>query len=273
MIDLDRRDRTGRSADEANAAAALSVTGLTVRYGESIALRDVTLDFPARSITAVIGPSGCGKTTLLSCLNRLTDLIPSCRVEGQVRLGDTAIHDSRTDVVALRRRVGMIFQRPTPFPFSIRRNLELPLREHGGLDKTEIAARIEQTLREIGLWDEVRDRLDRPAPTLSGGQQQRLCLARALALRPEVILLDEPCGALDPISAGVVEDLILNLRERYTIVIVTHNLGQAKRLADRVALLWSDGRGGTLIEHGSTAQVFDAPRDELTAAYVSGRLG
>jgi phosphate transport system ATP-binding protein len=254
-------------------APALSVETLTVRYGDKVALRDVTLAFAPRAITAVIGPSGCGKTTLLSCLNRLTDLIPHCRVTGRVCLGELDVLDPRADVVALRRRVGMIFQRPNPFPLSVRRNLALPLREHGVRDRREIAERTERALRDVGLWDEVRDRLDRPALALSGGQQQRLCLARALVLRPEVILLDEPCSALDPLAAGIVEDLLKSLRDRYTLVVVTHNLPQARRIADHTALIWSQGDGGTLIEHGDTESMFQSPHDPLTAAYVAGRVG
>lgn len=273
LMNDNAQEEARRGETTAAGVPAMSVAGLTVRYGRTTAVRDVTLAFPARAVTALIGPSGCGKTSLLSSLNRLTDLIAECEVSGQIHLGETNIRGPQVDVVPLRRRVGMIFQQPNPFPFSIRRNLELPLREHGVRDRQERAERIEQTLREVGLWDEVRDRLDRPALSLSGGQQQRLCLARALALRPEVILLDEPCSALDPISAGVVEDLMLRLRERYTLIVVTHNLGQARRMADRVAFLWSTGDGGRLIEQGETGQMFHTPRESLTAAYVAGRVG
>lgn len=260
--------------DERNVRrAAISVRNLTVRYAASVAVRDVTLDVPERSVTSLIGPSGCGKTSLLCALNRLTDLIPTCRVTGEVRVADVEVHRVDTDIVRLRRSVGMIFQRPAPFPFSVRKNLELPLREHGVRDSRERSEIAERSLREVGLWDEVKDRLDQPAMKLSGGQQQRLCLARALALRPEILLLDEPCSALDPVSSGVIEELILELKRRYTIVVVTHNLPQARRISDRTALLWNAGAGGALIEQGETEMIFGSPRDPITAAYVEGRVG
>lgn len=228
---------------------------------------------PAGEITAVIGPSGCGKSSFLACLNRLSDLLPSCRVDGEVRIGETRVFDPATDVVALRRRVGMIFQKPNPFPLSIRRNLELPLKEHGMRDRVERAAVIQRALADVGLWAEVSGRLDASALDLSGGQQQRLCLARALALEPEVVLLDEPCSALDPIASGVVEDLIARLRGRYTVIIVTHNLAQARRIADRVAFFWVRDGVGRLIEEGEVDKIFEQPDDELTAAYVRGARG
>lgn len=265
--------RQPKTSTGANAVPALSIKDVTVRYGNVTAVRDVTFDVPPKSITALIGRSGCGKTSLLCGLNRLTDLIEDCQVAGQVLLEDQNVLDPATDVVQLRRKFGMIFQRPNPFPFSIRRNLALPLTEHGVRDKREIAERSEQALREVGLWQEVAERLDAPALALSGGQQQRLCLARALVLRPEVILLDEPCSSLDPLATQVVEDLMLRLREHYTLVVVTHNLGQAQRVADRVAFLWSDGDGGRLVEAGPTGQIFQCPRESLTAEYVAGRVG
>jgi phosphate transport system ATP-binding protein len=252
-------------------APAIVVRGLDVRYGAATALRDVAFEVPPHTVTAVIGPSGCGKSTLLTCLNRLTDLVPGCRVTGEVRIGDVDVLAPATDVVALRRRAGMLFQAPNPFPMSIRRNLELPLREHGL--RGNLDERIERGLRDVGLWDDVKDRLHRPATTLSGGQQQRLCLARALVLEPAVLLMDEPCSALDPLAARVVEDLILRLRPRYTQIVVTHNLSQARRLADDVVLLWSDGDGGRVVERGPVGAFFESPREELTAAYVAGRVG
>ena len=249
---------------------------LTVRYGRKSALCGVHLAIPRGKITALIGPSGCGKTSFLSCLNRLTDLIPGCRVGGTLRLDGEDILDPRVDVVALRRRVGMIFQKPNPFPLTIRRNFELPLKEHGVSSRGVRDERIERALRDVGLWGEVKDRLDTSALELSGGQQQRLCLARALVLEPEVLLLDEPCSALDPISSAVVEEKIASLRGRYTVVIVTHNLAQARRLADRVALFWADvgcGGCGSLIEDGETEDVFTTPKEEITAAYIGGARG
>jgi phosphate transport system ATP-binding protein len=218
-----------------------------------------------------VGPSGCGKTSFLTCLNRLVDLVHGASLAGSIRIAGADI--AAMDVVALRRRVGMIFQKPNPFPFSIRRNLELPLREHGMRDPGMLDETIERALRDVGLWDEVKDRISSPALELSGGQQQRLTIARALALKPEVLLLDEPCSSLDPISSGVVEDLIHGLRERYTLVVVTHNLAQARRIADSVAVFWVHDGAGRLIEHGPVRQVFEHPQHPWTAAYVSGARG
>ena len=240
---------------------------------ERLAFEDVTLDLPEGRITALVGPSGSGKTSFLRCLNRLTDLVPGTRVSGRIRLGDLEVLAPETDPVALRRRVGMIFQRPNPFPLSVRANLELALEEHGVRDPEVRRRTLERALEDVGLFDEVAERLDEPALRLSGGQQQRLCLARALALQPEVVLLDEPTSALDPRGAGVVEDAIAALRGRYTVVVVTHNLAQARRLADRVALLWWLEGAGRLIEVGETAQIFEQPRESLTREYVEGVRG
>jgi len=242
-------------------------------YGEKPAFQDVTLSINKGYITALVGPSGCGKTSFLTCLNRLTDLIAGCRVSGRIMIDTRDVLASDIDVIQLRRRIGMIFQKPNPFPLTIRRNLEFPLREQGLRDREQIAEIIEATLRDVGLWDEVKDRLNSPALALSGGQQQRLCIARALALLPEVLLLDEPCSALDPLSSGVVEDLIVSLRDRYTVLIVTHNLVQARRIADYAALFWIKNGAGRLIEAGPAKQIFEEPRDPLTAAYVSGMRG
>ena len=250
----------------------LKAESLSVSYGDQTALKDVDLTMTEGRITALIGPSGCGKTSFLSCFNRMTDLIPGCRVSGSAAVGELDIFAPDTDVLDLRRRVGMVFQKPNPFPLSIRRNLELPLREQG-VRGTRLDEIVEDVLTGVGLWDEVKDRLDRPALALSGGQQQRLCIARALALEPEVLLCDEPCSALDPISSGVVEDLIADLRDRYTVVIVTHNLAQARRIADHVAFFWLRDGAGCLIEDGPGDTIFEAPRNELTAAYVHGARG
>ncbi len=251
----------------------VDIVRLCVSYHGIPALRDVTLPVHAGCVTAVVGPSGCGKSTLLIALNRLTDLVPGCTVTGRITLEGQDLHDRHVDVIALRRRVGMIFQKPNPFPLSIRKNLTFPLEHHGMRRRQEREAEAERALRRVGLWDEVKDRLDAPALSLSGGQQQRLCLARALALAPTVLLLDEPCSALDPIASGVVEDLVASLRGQYTIVIVTHNLAQARRIADDVAVFWTQDGAGTLIEHGPTASLFEAPTHELTAAYVRGMRG
>lgn len=244
---------------------------LSLDYANKAAFKDVSLDIKSGGITALIGPSGCGKTSFLTCLNRLVELTPSCKVSGRILLGNQDVQ--ALDVISLRRRVGMLFQKPNPFPLSIMRNIEFPLREHGVRSRDEIDHRVEDVLRDVGLWDEVKNRLSALALSLSGGQQQRLCLARALALKPEVLLMDEPCSALDPISSEVVEDLITNLRGRYTVLVVTHNLAQAKRIADDVALFWVADGAGQLIESGSVAQIFEAPQHALTAAYVNGRRG
>jgi phosphate transport system ATP-binding protein len=253
--------------------AIIEIDRLEVRYGSHVALRDVSMPIYRGAITAIVGPSGCGKSTLLSCLNRLTDLLPGCDVRGRINLEGQDLRNGQVDVAKLRRRIGMIFQRPNPFPFSIRKNLTFPLRHHGVRERDRLDTIVETVLRDVGLWDEVKDRLDGPALGLSGGQQQRLCLARAMALQPEIILLDEPCSALDPIASGVVEDHILSLRERYTVVIVTHNLAQARRLADDVALLWVQDGAGRLVEYGPVGQVFDRPKHDLTAAYIAGIRG
>jgi phosphate transport system ATP-binding protein len=251
----------------------LDVEQLTLHYGQKPAFRDVTVSINKGCITALVGPSGCGKTSFLTSLNRLTDLIPGCRVSGQIRLDGLDLLAPTADVIRLRRRIGMIFQKPNPFPLSIRKNLEFPLREHGLRNRERIAVAIETVLRDVGLWDEVKDRLHSPALALSGGQQQRLCMARALILSPEALLMDEPCSALDPLSSGVVEDLIVGLRGRYTVLIVTHNLAQARRIADYAALFWIQNGAGQLIEAGTAKQVFEKPREPLTAAYMSGMRG
>ncbi len=246
---------------------------LSLRYGEKIAFQDISLNIHAQKITAIVGPSGSGKSSFLNCLNRLTDLTPNCSVSGKAYLAGQNIFDPKLDVIALRRRVGMLFQQPNPFPFSIYKNLAFPLREYGCKNRGEIDYRIESSLQAVGLWDEVKDCLKRSALRLSGGQQQRLCLARTLALKPEVILMDEPCSALDPISTQVIEDLIQELGDRHTIVIVTHNLAQAKRISQQTALFWTQDNCGKLIEVAPTKQFFDQPKHPLTQAYVSGLQG
>jgi len=251
----------------------ISTDNVSVRYGSHQALEAVSLSIAQGSITALVGPSGSGKTSFLTCLNRLTDLVPNCQVTGTIRFGNVDILSPHTDVLPLRRRIGMIFQKPNPFPFSIRRNLAFPLKEHGIRDTATIETFIQQTLMRVGLWEEVRDRLDSPALALSGGQQQRLCIARALILSPEVLLMDEPCSALDPLSSGVVEDLITRLRHHYTIVIVTHNLPQARRMADQVALFWVQDGTGQLIETQTTFEFFRHPQHALTKEYINGMRG
>jgi phosphate transport system ATP-binding protein len=265
------RTATTTLCANASTCPGLETRDLAVRYHDHLAVQGVALEAPSCAITALVGPSGCGKSTVLACLNRLIDLVPDASVSGQVLLGGRDIRAREWPVAALRKQVGMIFQRPTPFPLSIRRNLALPLREHGVTAKDAIAAESERCLRAVGLWDEVKDRLDKPATSLSGGQQQRLCLARTLVLRPQVLLLDEPCSSLDPISAGVVEDLIVSLRGRYTVVVVTHDLAQAHRIADRLAVFWNHGDGGRIVAQGTAAQVFSDPGDAVAMAYLAGR--
>jgi len=253
--------------------AQLVAENLSLHYGKAPAFRGVTLTVNKRCITALVGPSGCGKSSFLMSLNRLTDLIPGCHVSGSVRLGSEEILGAKVDVVGLRRRIGMIFQKPSPFPFSIVKNLTVPLWEHRVRDRDTVEALVEQALTDVGLWAEVKDRLSAPAQSLSGGQQQRLCLARALVLKPEVLLLDEPCSALDPLASGVVEDLIASFRGRYTVLVVTHNLAQARRIADDVAVFWVRDGAGQLIESGSVQQIFEAPQEELTRSYMTGLRG
>lgn len=251
--------------------AYLITEHLCLSYGAKLTLQDVTFSIPKGKITALIGPSGCGKTSFLNCLNRLTDLIPSCQVSGKVYLEDLDILHPKTDTISLRRRVGMILQKPNPFPFSIWRNIAFPLKEHGLHNCKEIDAVVQQVLRDVHLWDEIKDRLKSSALRLSGGQKQRLCIARTLALQPEVLLMDEPCSALDPISSGAVEDLIASLRGAYTVVIVTHNLAQARRIADYVGVFWVQSGRGQLIEAGPTEQIFEDPQNPITAMYVQGQ--
>ncbi len=251
----------------------LSTNNLSLYYGSKAAFQDLELSIPKGSITAIIGPSGSGKTSFLCCLNRLTDLIPNCKVCGKIQLGELDILHPKTDTIALRRRVGKIFQKPNPFPLSIWKNIAFPLKEHGIKKRQQVDLIVEEVLKNVGLWDEVKDRLNSPALRLSGGQKQRLCIARTLALKPEVLLMDEPCSALDPISSGTVEDLIVSLRGKYTILIVTHNLAQARRIADYCAIFWVKDGSGRAIEMGSTEQIFENPQEAITAAYISGIRG
>mgnify|MGYP001581900540 FL=1 len=259
------------SADRPLGAAApkLETRDFSLYYGAHRALRGITLGVPDHSITAIIGPSGCGKSTLLRAFNRMNELIPGVRVEGRVLVGGMDVHGTGTDVVELRRRVGMVFQRPNPFPKSIFENAAFGLRMLGLKDRSELEGRIEASLRRAALWDEVRDRLGRSAMQLSGGQQQRLCIARCLAVEPEVILMDEPASALDPTATARIEELVLDLKTAYTIVVVTHNMQQAARISDRTAFLLD----GALIEYDETRRVFTSPREKLTEDYITGRFG
>ncbi|MEQ8798887.1 MAG: phosphate ABC transporter ATP-binding protein [Salinisphaeraceae bacterium] len=265
------RDWSTRDAAGNPAAAIIETRQLGVRYGTQTALAGVDMQLRRGRITAIIGPSGCGKSSFLTSLNRLTDLIPGCRVDGEIHLDGESISGDAVDLVALRRQVGMIFQKPNPFPLSIARNLDLPLKELGLRSAAERRDRTVWALEQAGLWSEVADRLDAPALSLSGGQQQRLCIARAIALAPAVLLMDEPCSALDPIASERIEALIQELSGHYTVLVVTHNLAQARRIADDTALFWLQDGAGRLIEMGATAQMFEQPRHELTQAYVNGR--
>jgi len=254
---------------EALANPKLSTSHLNLYYGSFHAIKDVTLDIRPCSITAVIGPSGCGKSTLLRTFNRMNDLVSGARVEGDVLLDGESIYGPGMSPVSLRKRVGMVFQRPNPFPGSVRDNVLFGPRAHGVVGRDRLEELLEHSLRGAGMWDQVVGRLDRQALELSVGEQQQLCIARLLAVEPEVILLDEPCSALDPYSTLHIEDLMRQLREQYTILIVTHNMQQAARASDRAAFMLL----GELVEEGPTDQIFTAPRDERTEQYVMGRYG
>jgi phosphate transport system ATP-binding protein len=249
--------------------AAFSVRGLNVWYGAKQAIKGIDLDIEERRVTAFIGPSGCGKSTFLRCLNRMNDLIPGARVDGDLRYRGVDVHGKGVDPAVLRRRVGMVFQKPNPFPKSIFENIAYGLRLDGGLTKQQVEQRVQWALEKAHLWEEVKDRLGEPGTSLSGGQQQRLCIARALAIKPDVILMDEPCSALDPIATSKIEDLIAELRHDYTVVIVTHNMQQAARVSDKTAFFYL----GELVEVGDTRQIFERPSNEKTEAYVTGRFG
>ncbi|MDE3094641.1 MAG: phosphate ABC transporter ATP-binding protein [Chloroflexota bacterium] len=245
-----------------------------VRYGERPAIEDVTLDVHDRAVTAIIGPSGCGKSTLLRVFNRMNDLIPAARSTGRVIMDGVDILGRDIDVVRLRRHVGMVFQKPNPFPASVYDNVAYGPRQHGVRRRARLDEIVESTLRRAALWDEVHDRLDKPAFGISGGQQQRLCIARALAVEPSVILMDEPCSALDPIATLKIEDLMRDLARDYTIVIVTHNMQQAARVSDYTAfMLAGEERVGRLVEFGTTDTIFTAPADRRTEEYITGRFG
>ncbi len=269
-----RPDPTGVPA----AAPALTTRDLNVWYGTAHSLRDVNLDFPRNRITALIGPSGCGKSTLLRCFNRMNDLIPAFRMEGEIRFDDELISDPDVDAVGLRRRVGMVFQKPNPFPKSIYQNVAWGARINGY--RGDMDELVERSLRRAALWNEVKHKLHQSGLDLSGGQQQRLCIARTLAVEPEVILMDEPCSALDPIATRSVEDLMDELKRDYTIVIVTHNMQQARRASDFTACMMLDDRNpndrqrtGIVVEFNPTEVLFTNPQDPRTEAYITGRIG
>jgi phosphate transport system ATP-binding protein len=269
-------ERPAPPAAEAHAKPGLSVTLQHLRafYGDAEQVKGIDLDFRANEVTAIIGPSGCGKSTMVRCINRMHEEVPGAHAEGHVLLDDADVYDPSVDVVAVRRAIGMVFQKPNPFPtMSVFDNVAAGLRlgssGRGGQGKANLHAKVEAALRSAGLWDEVADRLSEPGAGLSGGQQQRLCIARSLAVEPEVILMDEPCSALDPIATLKIEELIEELKKRVTIVIVTHNMQQAARVADRTAFMLS----GELVEVGPTQQIFTNPNDSRTEEYVTGKFG
>lgn len=248
---------------------AVTVRDLNLHYGKVQALRDINLDIPEKQVTAFIGPSGCGKSTLLRCFNRLNDLIPNCVIQGEITVNGRNVHDASVDVAELRRSVGMVFQKPNPFPKSIFENVAYGLRIQGIKRKQQLDRAVESALKGAALWEEVKDRLNESALGLSGGQQQRLVIARAIAVQPKVILLDEPCSALDPISTLKVEELINELKAQFTIIIVTHNMQQAARVSDKTAFMYL----GEMVEYDNTDQVFTNPRNKRTEDYITGRYG
>ena len=247
---------------------AISIEKVSVSYGTNEAVKQVSMDIPIKKVTAFIGPSGCGKTTLLRTMNRMNDEIEGCKVEGRLMMSDTDLLSTDVDPVALRKKVGMVFQKPNPFPTSIFENVAFGPKIHG-MDSDKLDDLVERCLKDAALWEEVHDRLDDSAMSLSGGQQQRLCIARALSVEPEIILMDEPTSALDPIATTKIEQLISELKSKYTVIIVTHNMRQAARISDYTGFMYI----GELVEFGETAQIFEKPNEELTENYLTGRFG
>ena len=247
----------------------MEAQNVKLSYGKFEALHGISLNFPEKQLTALIGPSGCGKSTFLRCLNRMNDDIDNINITGKILLEGKDIYRAKLDLVALRKKVGMVFQQPTPFPFPVYDNVAYGLRVAGVKDKQLIDQRVEESLKQAAIWDETKDNLQRNAQEFSGGQQQRICIARALAVRPEVVLLDEPTSALDPISSAEIEETLMGLKKKYTFIMVTHNLQQASRVSDQVAFLMD----GELVESGSTEQMFLAPKKEITSNYLNGRFG
>ena len=247
----------------------IDVSNMDLYYGDFHALKNINLSIDANEVTAFIGPSGCGKSTLLKSINRMNDLVPGCRITGELLLDGENIYGGKMDVNGLRKRVGMVFQKPNPFPMSIYDNIAYGPRTHGVRSKAKLDDIVEQSLRQAAIWDEVKDRLKKSALGMSGGQQQRLCIARALAVQPEVLLMDEPTSALDPISTSKIEDLAVELKKDYTIVMVTHNMQQAARISDKTAFFLL----GEVVEYGKTEQIFSMPKDKRTEDYITGRFG
>ena len=270
MYELSDNAQTQIASTDDAKAIKIEATNVSVFYSEKQALNNVSVDIEDRAVTAFIGPSGCGKSTFLRCFNRMNDVIPNCRVEGSINMGDININSQQVDPVLLRARIGMVFQKPNPFPKTIFENVAYGPRIHGlAHSKSELDDMVEDSLKKAGLWGEVADRLNDQATGLSGGQQQRLCIARAIAVGPEVLLMDEPCSALDPIATSVIEELITDLQQRFTILIVTHSMQQAARVSQKTAYFHL----GTLVEYGDTKDVFTRPKNEQTEAYISGKIG
>jgi phosphate transport system ATP-binding protein len=255
--------------EPASMKPAIEIRDVNLSYGTNHVLHDITMDIGEKQVTAFIGPSGCGKSTLLRCLNRMNDLIDDVHITGTIKVHGLDLYAPKTDVISVRRRIGMVFQKSNPFPKSIYENVVYGLRIVGIRDKATLDEACEKSLRGAALWDEVKDRLGESGLSLSGGQQQRLCIARAIAVEPEIVLMDEPCSALDPIATLKIEELIYTLKQSYTIVIVTHNLQQAARVSDRTAFFWL----GRLVEYARTPQMFTAPKEKLTEDYITGRFG
>lgn len=264
-----------RASNGASSSTAMRLLNVEAMYGSFRAVNDVTLDIEAKSVTAFIGPSGCGKTTLLRTLNRMHETLPGATVKGSIQVGGTDLYDPSVDPVRVRRSIGMVFQKPNPFPaMSIAQNVSSGLRLSGTKSKRDVAEIVEESLRKAALWDEVKDKLNEPGVSLSGGQQQRLCIARTIAVEPEIVLMDEPCSALDPLATLKIEELIGELKTRFTIVIVTHNMQQAARVSDTTAFFnMGADRGGYLVETGPTNKIFTNPSNKLTEDYIAGRFG
>ena len=262
-------DRRGVGEDFATLADEITVRGLDFFYGKEQALFGNTIEFKKNRVTAVIGPSGCGKSTHLRALNRIFNLYRDQRASGEIVFNGTNILAKETDLLELRRRIGMIFQKPSPFPMSVFDNVAYGLRQHYRLSRSELSMRVEHALKRSAIWDEVKDKLNQPGNALSGGQQQRLCIARAIAPEPEVLLMDEPCSAIDPVATAKIEDLVMELKDRYTIVLVTHNMQQAARVSDYTAFFFQ----GRIVEFGPTTQIFSNPTEKQTEEYITGRFG
>ncbi|MCG7582568.1 MULTISPECIES: phosphate ABC transporter ATP-binding protein PstB [Mycolicibacterium] len=273
------REQRGEPQSETERETLFAVEDLTVRYGKKPAVEDVTFDIYKNNITALIGPSGCGKSTLIRCFNRMNDLIPAASIEGHIRYHGQDLYDPAVDAVEVRKRIGMVFQAPNPFPKSIFENIAFGPRVLGTKKKSDLDDIVEEALTRAALWDDVKDRLDDNAYGMSGGQQQRLCIARSIATKPDVVLMDEPCSALDPISTGKIEDLMMELKKDYSIIVVTHNMQQAARVSDMTAFLMvqldddEENPRGRLVEYNQTDKIFTNPADERTEQYVSGRVG